>query len=417
VLQDGSSLRVALASQSLVYCFLAAHGDAAVLIDARTRAAFDQTHVCGSWHLRNAGGEQPDAVVGSVKSRCGLRSVAVLGQEVDSLRDKGVLQVLAMLHKAAVRPKGPVLVLRQGVASFARRFPFCMRSKGAEKETPLPPCPAELLGPGWSGTRRPPTVYIGSEACVVEPSAGPVFSALNVRTVINTNSKPLKTPHKRCSVVTIGKGIGADGEALIAVAREGCDKVLRQSTACLVCGPACTLVASLVLAEALPRVAQSADEAEAYVRLRYPPAGVLDSAARLEVSRVIARKAGKKDPMLEEQSNAAAGVGEGQQRTGVVQDLYSQLRRRNRRGAEVALGTIQVALKNILEQPTEAKFRRLKGSNARVQREVLAHPEAVQILRVGGFVTDDQDLVLPPAAPLQALREVLAQLPAPRAAM
>jgi len=172
-----------------------------------------------------------------------------------------------------------------------------------------------------------------------------------------------------------------------------------------------------VLAEALPRVAQSADEAEAYVRLRYPPAGVLDSAARLEVSRVIARKAGKKDPMLEEQSNAAAGVGEGQQRTGVVQDLYSQLRRRNRRGAEVALGTIQVALKNILEQPTEAKFRRLKGSNARVQREVLAHPEAVQILRVGGFVTDDQDLVLPPAAPLQALREVLAQLPAPRAAM
>jgi len=327
-----------------------------------------------------------------------------------------VLQVMAMLHKAAIRPKGPVLVLRQGISTFARRFPFSMRSKGAEKETPLPPCPAELLGPGWSGTRRPPTLYIGSEACVVEPSAGPVFSALNVRTVISTNGKPLKTPHKRCSVVTIGEGIGAEGKALIAVAREGCDRVLRQSTACLLCGPASTLAASLVLAEALPRVAQSADEAEAYVRLRYPAAGVLDSAARLEVSRVIARKAGKKDPTLEEQSSAAAGVGEGQQRTGIVQDLYSQLARRNRRGAEVALGTIRVALNNVLEHPTEAKFRRLKGSNARVQREVLAHPEAVQILRVGGFIADGQDLVLPPAAPLQALREVLAQLPAPASA-
>jgi len=335
---------------------------------------------------------------------------------VDSLRDKGVLQVLAMLHKAAVRPKGQILVLRQGVATLARRFPFSMRSKGAEKEAALPPCPAELLGPGWSGTRRPPTLYIGSEACVVEPSAGPVFSALNVRTVLSTSGKSLKTPHKRCSVVTIGEGIGAHGEALIAVAREGCDRVMRQSTSCLLCGPASTLVASLVLAEAFPRVAQSVDEAEAYVRLRYPPAGVLDGAARLEVSRVIARKAGKKDPMLEQQSNAASGVCEGQQRTGVVQDLYSQLSRRNRRSAEVVLGTIRDALNKILEQPTEAKFRRLKGKNPRVQRELFAHPEAVQILRVGGFVTDDQDLVLPPAAPLQALREVLAQLPAPRAA-
>lgn len=94
-----------------------------------------------------------------------------------------------------------------------------------------------------------------------------------------------------------------------------------------------------------------------------------------------------------------------------VEELCNSFRKRDRRGAEVALATVRAAIAHVLEKPTEEKFRRLRGSNARVKREVLAHQEAVILLRLCGFVGDGEDLVLPPAAPLQALRDVLAKMP------
>lgn len=39
---------------------------------------------------------------------------------------------------------------------------------------------------------------------------------------------------------------------------------------------------------------------------------------------------------------------------------------------------VRVVLEKVLAQPTEERLRRLKASNVRVQRELLAHPEAVK---------------------------------------
>lgn len=87
-----------------------------------------------------------------------------------------------------------------------------------------------------------------------------------------------------------------------------------------------------------------------------------------------------------------------------------------RAAGQVAIGTVRVALSNVLGKPEEPKFRRLKGSNARVQRELLSHPEGVELLCLAGWLRESGDgghgdLVLPEKAPLGPLREVLAALP------
>ena len=52
-LPDGSTLRVGLATDSLAYCLLAAHGDGALFIDVRTREAFNRSHIHGAWWLEH----------------------------------------------------------------------------------------------------------------------------------------------------------------------------------------------------------------------------------------------------------------------------------------------------------------------------------------------------------------------------
>eukprot|EP00928_Gymnodinium_smaydae_P039520 TRINITY_DN26988_c1_g3_i1.p1 TRINITY_DN26988_c1_g3~~TRINITY_DN26988_c1_g3_i1.p1 ORF type:complete len:304 (-),score=41.97 TRINITY_DN26988_c1_g3_i1:212-1123(-) len=74
--------------------------------------------------------------------------------------------------------------------------------------------------------------------------------------------------------------------------------------------------------------------------------------------------------------------------------------------ARVALQTVGRILQNIALQPTEPKYRRLRGSNQRLQREVLAHPEAVEILRLAGFVAEEGDMLLPPLVSLGPLRQL-----------
>lgn len=74
----------------------------------------------------------------------------------------------------------------------------------------------------------------------------------------------------------------------------------------------------------------------------------------------------------------------------------------------LAVPTVRTTLKrllgNIAEHPEEPKYRSLRGSNERLQREVFAYPEAVELLRVAGFISYGDSLVLPEKAPLQPIR-------------
>jgi hypothetical protein len=82
------------------------------------------------------------------------------------------------------------------------------------------------------------------------------------------------------------------------------------------------------------------------------------------------------------------------------------LRARDPSAARRALETVQKVLQNVAAQPTEPKYRCLRSSNHRLQREVLAHPEAVEILRLAGFTVVGDDLVLPESTPLDALKQL-----------
>jgi predicted aspartyl protease len=82
------------------------------------------------------------------------------------------------------------------------------------------------------------------------------------------------------------------------------------------------------------------------------------------------------------------------------------LRSRDPAAARTAFRTLGVVLNNIAQHPNELKYRRLRGSNDRLQRELLAHPEVVELLRLIGFATDGEDLVFKTGTPLVALRKL-----------
>jgi hypothetical protein len=82
------------------------------------------------------------------------------------------------------------------------------------------------------------------------------------------------------------------------------------------------------------------------------------------------------------------------------------LRGRDPLGARKTLETMGQLLRNIAKHPSDLKYRRLRGGNDRLQREVLAHPEAVELLRLAGFAGDGEDLVLPAGTPLQAVKKL-----------
>eukprot|EP00434_Breviolum_minutum_P021694 symbB.v1.2.019149.t1/scaffold1555.1/size186957/3 len=93
-----------------------------------------------------------------------------------------------------------------------------------------------------------------------------------------------------------------------------------------------------------------------------------------------------------------------------AKDFACRIRHRLGMEAEVPLKTVRVVLEKVLAQPTEERLRRLKASNVRVQRELLAHPEAVALLQLAGFTSSNGDLVLSSGAALAPLREVLQSL-------
>eukprot|EP00449_Zooxanthella_nutricula_P045310 CAMPEP_0198592078 /NCGR_PEP_ID=MMETSP1462-20131121/137684_1 /TAXON_ID=1333877 /ORGANISM="Brandtodinium nutriculum, Strain RCC3387" /LENGTH=303 /DNA_ID=CAMNT_0044323653 /DNA_START=1 /DNA_END=912 /DNA_ORIENTATION=+ len=84
------------------------------------------------------------------------------------------------------------------------------------------------------------------------------------------------------------------------------------------------------------------------------------------------------------------------------------LRVRDPNAAPVVFQTVGRLLRNILAHPADARYRRLRSSSLRLQREVFAHPEAVELLHLAGFVAEGTDLMLPSEAPLQPLKQLLA---------
>jgi len=259
---------------------------------------------------------------------------------------------------------------------------------------------------------------------VQEPNGIDVLEVLHVGTIINMSGKPCA--RSKCRVVTLQAGSSDDTRA--AAARDACAKLQRMTDSCLLYGPASALAAALFLMEVLPKAAKSKDEAAAFIRLRFPAADfdtnvaqvVLSASANPGGPRAAASTAAT--PPADTPSPAqpspvappAGGTGSSDRERTSTEEMCARFQKRDRRGAEVALGTIRVAFTNILEHPTEDKYRRLKGSNARVRRELLAYPEAVQLVRMAGFVCDGEDLVLPPPSSHQVLRDMLQLMPTPK---
>lgn len=473
-LGDGGMVSVGLLSESLAYCMLVGHGDGAIFLDARPRPDYERAHVAGAWcleglvcasaaassstttapsgaqpgpvGLRAAGAGAGDREVAAwevaLRSRCGLRAVVICGGGGDAGLKRGgdVESILRLLRLAGARPKEPLYVLRGGVPRFAAsRFKFCLRSSGGEKARPLPHCPAELLAPGWgawAGVARPHALYFGREPGAAEAEA---LVALRIRNVIVAGgaAAPGVAVVRGASAPVRPRPGGRGAEklndsqadaALLAAATDARAKLQRESAPCLLCGPAAALAAALFLVEVLPApAAQSAEQVTAFLRKRCPlaAAGLEVPHVRDSLAAAVAAKRERPPPTLGPSPEATArapvappaaadgaySAGGGAEEPPYAAKVHARLLQRDPTGAQAAVATLHTVLGNILARPTEAKLRRLKGSNARVQREVLRHPEAQELLRLAGWVRDGEDLWLPETSPLQALRDVLAALP------
>lgn len=373
-----------LASPSLVYCHLVAHGDAAVVIDVRQ---LSEARLRGAWRLES--GARSEALW----SRCGLRTVVLCGAQAEPLREAAVLEALRGLRSSGARQKGPPLLLRGGLPALQRRFPFCFGA-GA-----LPEAPSELLEPARM-RMRPPALYASCSGALLQPEALCVVRALGIRTVLQLGGAPA------------AKGLRA---ITVENPSTACEQLRKQTGPVLLIGAAAALgLAMALLLLELGQASSSVEEITAYVRLRFP-AATFDTSATATLSEQAARMLGQPAasglrPASEPGPPPPAPVAQLGSQPSHVEVLCARLKARGK-GASVAVDTVRRAMKHVLEQPTQDKFRRLKASNSRVQKEILAFPEAVELLRLAGFVRDGEDLVLPPTAPLQALRELLERMP------
>lgn len=475
-LKDGDArMQVGFVSPSLAYCLLVAHPeDSTVFLDTRARTTFDNLHVHGAWCLAEAraggsnsaapdaeGNTQSTAWLDALRARCTLRSVIVYGDETKASTDEGVLSMLRSLRRSGARPKGAPMVLKTGVRNFVERFPFCLCKRGEERTRPLPPSPAEVLAPGWSGSptskakAKPPALYLGTDRCLNggggagnERAASGVLRCLGVKHVIRiaTGDGGFTPPSgSRLKFTTVKASLPKDpltsGCTDVDAARRACDILGRQASPCLVVGHAGAVAVALFLVDALPGSAGSVDEVMAIVKGRFPSAE-FDATAQAAITGLLAKRgraapnAETSAPVLEQVSPPPQPVAppphggrvSGSRDTAgdngapndhppsYVSKLCKRLRDRNPTAAEVSLETLRRILNHILEDPAEPKFRRLKASNERVKKEVLSHGEVVEMLRLVGFVRDDNgDFVLPPATPLQGLRDLLGFMPAPKA--
>jgi len=421
-LQADTVSRVGMASASLAYSLLTTSNDSVVFLDVRGKPAYDKSHIFGAWCIdlpalkASAASDGKDGPHVAFRARCSLRSVVICGSgsQPAALREEAVLDALRVLEQVNARPKGgQALVLRGGIPAFTKRFAFCMRQSGGETSQPLPPCPAEMVLPEPGKAQA--LLYVGIERCLTEVGTAKVLASLGIKTILSMGSQKLQPP-KGVRLVKVPTGKDSKDDA-VSIALAAQEKLAQQTTPCLMCGPLAALASALFAAEAMPSTLPSTETVEAYVKLRLPWAE-FDTCAQSAVAQAVAKGRGDRDlpPLLDPADIVAVVDGESSPTAAdpadtIVQDTCNKFLKRDRKKAEVALETVRRALTHVVEHPTEPKYRRLKGGNERVKREVFAHEEAVKLLRCCGWIADGEDLILPPPTPLERMRDVLAQMP------
>jgi len=447
-LKDGAApQKVGIISVSFCYCLLAAGGDGAVFIDARSKAEFNQSHVFGAWsleHLTSKTGRPSDSEAAALRARLDLRWAVVLGSDAKPRTDQRVKKVLILLRQAGIRPtSGQPLIMRGGIREFQRRFLICMRS-GGEDQKELPALPAEILQPQWSdgNYQRPRALYLGSLSCCRQVKAKTLhpLAALGISVVVRLaadiedtqelhrglrfHNISIESVESASAGRPVAPAAGADLQrqadaefkrqvrAAVAASNEACALVMQQSQPCLLCGPWSSLTAALCLSKVLPD-SYTAEELAAIVKQRFPSSD-FDTLALTALSEATGQQEASN------LRNAGNQPGPSQpspvpQATLEAEMLCQQIRQRLKgqpKVVEVALGTTRTVLEKVLAQPREERLRRLKASNERVAREIMPNPEVLALLKLAGFGLDSSgDLLLPTAAPLQALRDVLAGIP------
>ena len=113
--------------------------------------------------------------------------------------------------------------------------------------------------------------------------------------------------------------------------------------------------------------------------------GVADGLTVLQV-------AGRGSPVTSPAPAAAAAP------TTATTPLAASIARAEASGGVDVLRTLHRILSNIVQHPTEAKYRQLKTTNAAFQRKCLNHDGARDVLVAAGFVENDGVLIMTPSA-------------------
>lgn len=399
-----SAQKVLLASASYCYCLLIS--SAATFVDVRDKDAFSQSHLYGAWSLHSHVTRNLDgAASNALKSLCDLRRVVVVS--ANPLKDDKVKRLLELLKKTA-RPSQ--LLLMDNLPQFQQRFPFCIR-KGSDT-FPLPPCPLELwVPPEGKQQQQPPALYLGPVTCLERTHEALQCFKIGavVQLVDDLRATPMPLPGSiKLQRVQVAKMEletfeGTESETqqrtldlaakVGASSLEASERILSLRVPCFLCGPWSAVVAALALRRILVSELRTTEELCGFLKDRCATNQALQYGLPHVAILALNLALGSPSPgWLSTTPKAQA----------------AQLRRRLGSEAELPLKTVRRVLEKVLAQPSEERLRRLKASNPRVQREVLAHPEAVLLLHMAGFTsTVSGDLVLPSAAALGPLRQVL----------
>lgn len=397
VIIDGSA-KVLIASASYCYCLLIS--SAAIFVDVRDKESFSKSHLYGAWSLHSHV-TRDEVASNALKSLCDLQRVVVVS-EANPLKDDKVKRLLELLKKTA-RPSR--VFLMDNLPQFQQRFPFCMR-QGSET-FPLPPCPSELWVPEPEKRQQPPALYLGPVTCLERRHEA--LQCFKIGAVVQLvddlpNQTPLGLPGsiklQRVQVAKMeletfeGTELEAQQRTLDLAAKvaasslEASERILSLRVPCFLCGPWSAVVAALALRRILVSELRTTEELCGFLKDRCATTA-LPHVAILAL-------------------NLALGSPSPECLALAVPAQAAQLRQRlGEEAATVPLKTVRSVLEKVLAQPSEERFRRLKASNPRVQREVLAHPEEVLLLHLAGFTTISRDLVLPGTAAMGPLRQVL----------
>jgi len=424
---DDVECQVSIISASVAASILLTHtgGEAVAVLDARPKEAFQRCHIRSAWNIDASPGQVDEQLQVALKSRCGLRSIVVYGEREPVQTDPCVITVLQLLHRAKAKPKGLPLLLSGGIRSMPGRFSTLLLSttNGQQsQQSSLPVGPAEILEPDPTCRGRPQALYLGTDRCVHGADSRTVLTALRIQTIFNLSGERCAPPGRQ-KIIDITEG-GRDAEAVqIARAQRTVEKLRRETGACMLYGAGSDVAAAQYILEQFPSL-QTADEALAYIRLRFPRAELgVRAQNHLRAAAVAGPKQGGSTRTGTDAHDAKHGAGgnpEAAMSSGMreqgqchhVQLVWRDLHAREPQKAALALSTLRRVCQNILNHPKEIKYRRLKATNARVRQELLAHAEVVELFYSAGFVRDeDGDLVLPLTSPLQALRDLLAWLP------